>query len=122
MGDGDDLVLLRLQRFLHLVELGPVTDGCFQLGGFDAVSLEAVGEGVGKVAGVQDKYLVAALGEVGGYHVPAEGAAAVDDKGLGVGSSGLEEFAKHGEGFAEDVDEGCTDMTLTTVRSQSSVR
>lgn len=121
MRDGDDLVLLFLQRFLHFVKLGPVADGCFQLCCFDAVRLEAVGKGVGKVTGVQDKHFVTALGEVGGYHVPAQGATAVDHKGLGVGSGGLEEFAEHGEGFAEDVDEGLADMTFTTVQSQLRV-
>lgn len=113
--DGDDLVLLFLQGLLHLVELGPVADGCFQLCGFDTVRLEAVGEGVGKVTCVQDKDLVTMLGEIGGYHVPTEGAAAIDDEGLSIGSGGLEEFAEHGEGFAKHLDEWWADMALATV-------
>lgn len=69
--DGDELVFLLLERLLDLWELWTAADGRLELCHVRAVGLEAVGKGVGEVPGVQDEGVVAGLGEVGGYEVPA---------------------------------------------------
>lgn len=113
MRDSDELVLLLLKRLLDLIELWTVANWGLQLRGLDAVGLKAVGEAVSEVAGVKDKDLIAGLGEVGCHLVPAEGAAAGDDKGLRGRIGGLEELAEHGESLAESVYEGHADVRFT---------
>ena len=110
MSDGNDLVGLLLERLLNLVELWAVANRGLELGGLDAIRLEAVGEGVGKVARVQDKDVVAGLDQVGSDLVPSEGAGAGDDKGLGGGIGSLKQAAQVLEDLAEGGDEGRTDM------------
>ena len=119
MCDGEEFIFLLFEGSLHLGELGAVANRRFQLGGSDAVGLEAVGEGVGKVAGVQDEDVFVALGKVGSNEVPAEGAAAGDDEGLRGGVGGEEELAEHGEGVAEGGDEGGGDVGFAVGRQIS---
>lgn len=108
--DGQDLVLLLLECFLHLIELWSVADGCLQLCGFCAICFEAVGKRVGKIASVQNKDVIARLGEIRGNLVPAEGARAREDEGLRGRVGGLEELAQVGEDVAKCVDEGLADV------------
>lgn len=103
--DGDELVFLLLERFLHLVQLWPVPNWGFQLRGFHTIRLEAIGEGVGEVSGMEDEDFFTPLCQVGGDEVPAERATAGDDEGLGGRVLGDEEFAEHREGFTEGGDE-----------------
>ena len=116
VGHGEDFVGLFLERGFHGIELWAVADRGFQLRRVDAVSLKAVGEGIGKVAGVQDKDVVARFGQVGGYEVPAEGTAAGDDEGLRGWVAGLEYFAQHLQCLSEDVDKGHADVGFTAVQ------
>jgi hypothetical protein len=108
--DGNHLVLLVLERLLDLVELRPVTNWRLELCHLDAVRLEAVGEGIRKVAGVQDEDLIAGLDQVGGDLIPSEGAGAGDDNGLRGRVGGLEELAQVLEDLAEAVYKGLADM------------
>lgn len=55
MGEGEDGVLLLLQRRLHVGEGGPTADGRQHLINLDAVGLEAVGESIAKVTTVEDQ-------------------------------------------------------------------
>lgn len=71
VGDGHELVFLLLEGLFDLRQLRAAADGRLDLGDVRAVGLEAVGEGVGEVAGVQDEGVVAGFGEVGGDEVPA---------------------------------------------------
>lgn len=112
VGDGKDLVLLLLERGLDLVQLRAVADGRLQLCGLHAVGLQAVGERVGEVAGVQDEGLIAGLAQVGSNLVPAQGAGAGDDEGLRRWVRRLEELTQVGEDLAEDVHEGLANVRL----------
>lgn len=105
VGDGNDLVLLLLERLLNLWELWAGANWCLELGDVCAVDAEAVCEGVAEITSVKDEDVVSWLGEVGGDKIPAEGSRARDDEWLGVFRGGLEEFAEHGEGLAEGLDE-----------------
>lgn len=54
MRNSEELVLFLLQRLLHLRQLRSITNGRFELRGIDAIGLKAVGERIGKVAGMED--------------------------------------------------------------------
>lgn len=69
--DRHELILLLLERLLDLRQLRAAADRGLDLRDVRAVGLEAVGEGVGEVPGVQHQGVVAGFGEVGGYEVPA---------------------------------------------------
>ena len=110
--DSDDLVVLLLQSLLDVCGGRPLADGSLQLCGSHTVSLKAGGEGVAKVAGVQDESIVTAFDEIGGDEVPSERAGAGEDEGLGGRVCGLEELAEEFEGFTKRVHEGRADMAL----------
>lgn len=55
----DDLVLLLFQSLFHFVQLWSITNWRFKLGCLNAIRLEAVCEGVGKVACVQNESFIA---------------------------------------------------------------
>lgn len=105
VGDGNDLVLLLLERLLNLWQLWAGANWCLELGDICAVDAEAVCKGVTKVTSVKDEGVVSWLAEVGGDKIPAEGSRAGDNEWLRVFCGGLEEFAEHGEGLAEGLDE-----------------
>lgn len=112
VGDGEELVGLGLEGLLDLLEGGAVSDGGLELGGIGAVGLQASGEGVGEVAGVQDESVLVLFDQVGGHHVPAQGATAGHDEGLRGGVGGLEKFADEGEGLSEGLDEAGASVAL----------
>lgn len=78
-----------------------------------AICIEAVGERVGKVSGVEDKSFLAWLDQVGSHLIPTESARAGDDERLRCWVGGLEEFTEHGQCLAKDVDEGHAHMRFT---------
>jgi hypothetical protein len=90
---GDQLVWLLLEGLLDLLQGWAVTDGSLEVGDLCAVALETLAEGVAEVAGVEDQGVLAALDQVGGDQVPAQGATTSDDEGLCGGVGGLEELA-----------------------------
>ena len=105
VGDGQELVGLLLESLFDLLERGTVPDRCLELGGVGAVGLQASSERVGKVTGVEDERILTLLDQVGGHHIPAQGATAGDDEGLSGGVGGLEKFANEGQGFSKGLDE-----------------
>lgn len=113
VGGGDKLELLVRQRLFNVGGRGDAADGAVELGHLGAVLGQAVGEAVAKVAGAEDEDVLAGLDEVGGDEVPAEGAGAVDDEGLGVGVGGADDLTEEGEGLAKDLDEASADVALT---------
>ncbi len=50
VSDGDKLVLFLFQRLFHFIQLWSIADWRLELSRFHAIRLEAVCEGVGKVA------------------------------------------------------------------------
>jgi hypothetical protein len=63
------------------------------MGDLCAITFETLAEGVAEVTGVEDQSVFAALNQVGGDQVPAEGATAGDNEWLCGGVGGLEELA-----------------------------
>ncbi len=113
MCDCDDLVGLGLEGLLDFFEGGALADRAAKVVDVGAVGGEAGAESVAEVAGIQDEGVLAALDQVGGDKVPAEGAAAGNDEGLCGGVGGLEELAGEGDGLAEDLDEAGSNVALT---------
>jgi hypothetical protein len=120
VGNGDELVFLFFKGLLDLVQLRAVSNGSLELSNLDTVCLETIGEAVGKVASVQDQNIITRLSQVGSNLVPSKGTGTRDDEGLRRGVLGLEELAKHGQGLAECLYEGCADMRLAAAVSQCS--
>lgn len=115
MGGGDDLEFLLGEGLFNLLDRGGAADGAVELGDVGAVLGQAVGEAVAKVARAQDQGVLAGLDQVGRDQVPAQGAGAVDDEGLGVGVGGLDDLAEEGEGLAKGLDEASADVALAVV-------
>lgn len=85
VGEGDDLVLLRLELRLHLGERGLRANGRLELVDLGTVRFEAFGKAVAKVAAVEHKRILAWLNHVGCDVVPTQRATASGDDRLGVG-------------------------------------
>ena len=119
VGEGDELVGLRLEGLLNLGEGRRLADGDLDRGDIGAVGLQAGAVGVAEVARDQDEGVVALLDQVGRDHLPAERAAAADDEGLGGGVGGLEELPDHRQGLAHGLDEGRRRVALTWTVSTS---
>jgi hypothetical protein len=96
MCDGQDLVLLLLQRSLDLVQLGAFANRGLELRRLHTICLEAVGERICKVPSVQHEHFVAGLGKVCGNLVPPQCTGTGNNEGLGGGVGGLEELAQVG--------------------------
>lgn len=94
MGECDDLVRLRFQGLFDFLQGWTLADAsCLQVCDIGSVGLEALTEGVTEVAGVEDECVLAALDQIGGDEVPAEGSTAGDEEWLCGFVGGLEEFA-----------------------------
>ncbi len=120
MGGGDKLVLLLGEGLFNLGGGGDAANGTVELGHLGAVLGQAVGEAVTKVAGAEDKYILAGLDQVGGDEIPAERARAVDDVWLSVWVGRADDFAEQRQGLAKDLDEASTDVALTKSDKKNS--
>lgn len=66
------LVRFRLECLFDLANRRPVSKRSLQLINLGSVGLEALGEAVTKIAGVEDKRVLSGLNKVGRDHVPSE--------------------------------------------------